>query len=82
MVPISRRMHAGALGVVPLIAAVLVFLAPVVGISAGADEYQAETFQGKGGKTLPYRFLKPRDYDKSKHYPLVLFFSWLWRKRH
>jgi len=23
---------------------------------------------------LPYRLLKPKDYDKSKHYPLVLFF--------
>jgi predicted peptidase len=34
--------------------------------------FEARTFEGEGGK-LPYRLLKPLDYDKTKKYPLVLF---------
>jgi predicted peptidase len=40
---------------------------------ARLEEYEAHTFHGKGGKTLPYRLLKPRNYDKTQSYPLVLF---------
>ncbi len=40
--------------------------------STGAAEYEVRTFTAPDGKTLPYRLLKPEDYDKSKHYPLVL----------
>ena len=37
-----------------------------------ANEYEARTFSADG-KTLNYRFLKPKGYDAAKKYPLVLF---------
>jgi predicted peptidase len=33
----------------------------------------ARVFRSEDGKTLPYRLLKPKDYDSKKKYPLVLF---------
>lgn len=40
------------------------------------DEWEARTYKDANGKTLPYRLLKPIDYDpkQDKKYPLVLFF--------
>ena len=40
---------------------------------ARADEYEARTFAGPDGATLPYRLLVPKNYDKAQKYPLVLF---------
>jgi predicted peptidase len=36
-------------------------------------DYEARVFHGGEGKSLPYRLLKPRNYDPHKTYPLVLF---------
>jgi predicted peptidase len=35
--------------------------------------FDARTFQVASGQVLPYRLLKPRNYDPGKKYPLVLF---------
>jgi len=37
------------------------------------DVFEARTFQRDGGAALPYRLLKPLDYDPQQKYPLVLF---------
>jgi predicted peptidase len=45
------------------------------GAQAGADvtdRFEARTF--KGSLELPYRLLKPKDFDAKKTYPLVIFF--------
>src|SRR5436309_14431231 len=34
---------------------------------------EKRTFTDKDGKTLPYRLLKPDNYDPNQKYPLVLF---------
>src|SRR4051794_20424151 len=51
--------------------ALLAFVAPVA--SRAADEYEPRTFTGADGAQLGYRLLKPRDFDATKKYPLVLF---------
>jgi predicted peptidase len=35
--------------------------------------FEKETFMSSSGEVLPYRILKPLDFDKSKKYPIVLF---------
>jgi predicted peptidase len=35
--------------------------------------YEKRTYKNKAGEELPYRILFPKDYDKNKKYPLVLF---------
>ncbi len=42
-------------------------------VAFGADEFEARTFAGPDGTSLPYRLLKPQPYDPAKKYPLVLF---------
>lgn len=37
------------------------------------QRFEARTFTGADGKTQPYCLLKPKDYDATKQYPLVLF---------
>ena len=37
------------------------------------DHYQARSFEGANGETIPYRLFVPPDYDAKKKYPLVLF---------
>jgi lysophospholipase L1-like esterase/dienelactone hydrolase len=39
-----------------------------------ADDFEARTFKGADGATLPYRLLTPKNYDKAQKYPLVIFF--------
>jgi poly(3-hydroxybutyrate) depolymerase len=38
-----------------------------------ADIYEARTFTGSEGDTIPYRLFVPEDYDPKKKYPLILF---------
>src|SRR4051812_3154963 len=45
--------------------------------AAGAEDVSSalerRVFTGPDGKALPYRLMKPRDYDPARTYPLVLF---------
>jgi len=38
------------------------------------DVYEAKTFQGKNGSTIPYRRYMPKKLDPEKKFPLILFF--------
>ena len=38
-----------------------------------ADYYEARTFTGSEGDTIPYRLFVPEDYDPKKKYPVFLF---------
>jgi predicted peptidase len=38
-----------------------------------AQDFEARVYKDEKGRTLPYRLLKPLDYDPGKKYPLVLF---------
>lgn len=38
------------------------------------DPFEAKMYKDAAGKTLPYRLLKPLDYDPKQKYPLVIFF--------
>ncbi|HEV3344063.1 MAG TPA: hypothetical protein VG125_27055 [Pirellulales bacterium] len=40
--------------------------------AAEEQEYEAHTHKSRDGHTMPYRLLRPENYDKSKRYPLVL----------
>ena len=42
-------------------------------LCAADDDFETRVFQGKASQTLPYRLLKPQNYDPQKSYPLVLF---------
>lgn len=37
------------------------------------EGFEARIYRDEAGKTLPYRLLKPKDYDPARRYPLVLF---------
>ncbi|HYG73798.1 MAG TPA: dienelactone hydrolase family protein [Planctomycetota bacterium] len=51
-----------------------VLLATLLSASAfGAAEFEARIFKDAGGATLPYRLLRPKNYDPKQVYPLVLF---------
>ena len=39
-----------------------------------AQDVETKIFKNKGGDTMPYRLLKPDNYDPKKKYPLVLCF--------
>ena len=42
-------------------------------VIAFADAYEARIYKDANGRTLPYRLLKPKNYDTNQAYPLVLF---------
>lgn len=42
-------------------------------VMAADDGFEARTFKGDGDQVLPYRLLKPQNYDATKKYPLVVF---------
>src|SRR3954464_3844698 len=53
-------------------------LAAAFGAAIGAGmtqaaELEARVYKDAGGKALPYRLLKPIDYDAKTAYPLVIF---------
>ncbi|MDQ3624182.1 MAG: GDSL-type esterase/lipase family protein [Verrucomicrobiota bacterium] len=50
-------------------------LAVVFVLSAAlrAEEYEPQTFGAPDGRSIPYRLLKPQDYENSRQYPLVVF---------
>jgi len=43
------------------------------GMPGSPKRFEAHIFKTAKGESLPYRLLKPPDYDSSKRYPLVLF---------
>ena len=43
-------------------------------LSAHAQEFEARIFTNAAGATIPYRLLKPDNYDAAKKYPMVVFF--------
>lgn len=51
----------------------ILILAITMSSPTRADEYEARTIT-VGAQTLPYRLLKPPGYDKTKKYPLIIFF--------
>lgn len=56
---------------VSLLTLVLLVLSPA--IAQDYSLYQKQQYTNAEGKTLPYRILYPKNYDKSKKYPLILF---------
>lgn len=56
-----------------LIAVTLLGLGGVARADGLDTLFEARTFKNSSDETLPYRLLKPRDYDPQKKYPLVLF---------
>jgi predicted peptidase len=71
-------------GLVALVGGILIFVS-----SAGADDtandnsrswaipylerWDVRVYQNEKGETLPYRLLRPKDYDAKRAYPLVVF---------
>lgn len=50
-----------------------VFILPTLTLAAQSlTQYQKREYINKDGQVLPYRLLYPKDYDKSKKYPLIL----------
>jgi len=37
------------------------------------DQFESRTFAPEAGDSIPYRLFKPRDYDPSREYPLVVY---------
>jgi lysophospholipase L1-like esterase/poly(3-hydroxybutyrate) depolymerase len=44
----------------------------LLGVIAQAQDYEARVFTAPEGGTLPYRLLKPQNYDAAQKYPLVI----------
>jgi predicted peptidase len=56
----------------PLCALAFIVMSSVVSATDNRDRFEARTF-ADGDYKLPYRLLKPKDYDAKKNYPLVIF---------
>ncbi|MBC8003645.1 MAG: phospholipase, partial [Opitutaceae bacterium] len=50
------------------------FLLLAFTVATHAQEFEARIFTNAAGATIPYRLLKPENYDAAKKYPLVVFF--------
>ena len=57
----------------PLSMALISTLQTALAADSVTDMYEAKTYQGADGQTLPYRFLTPEKIEQGKSYPLVLF---------
>ena len=60
--------------VTPAFCSIAVLAVLGLALSAKADDFSVLVYTAPDGKTLPYRLLKPKDYDPAKKYPLVIFF--------
>ncbi|HEX2948951.1 MAG TPA: prolyl oligopeptidase family serine peptidase [Armatimonadota bacterium] len=60
-----------------IVALALVMVSTVPSLAQSANDlqqrFEARIFTDANGKTQPYRLLKPKNYDATKKYPLVLF---------
>ncbi len=52
---------------------ILLALSMALVLPLRADEYEPRTFTSPDGGSIPFRLLKPQDYDPAKKYPVVLF---------
>ena len=50
------------------------FILMAFSVATQAQEFEARIFTNAAGATIPYRLLKPENYDATKKYPLVVFF--------
>jgi predicted peptidase len=55
-----------------LLSTAILFAAPAFSSTAGEASIEARLFKSQSGSTMPYRILKPANYDPKKTYPLVL----------
>ena len=53
--------------------AAVVASANTIALADPRDRFEARVYRDSSGGSLPYRLLKPKDYDAGKRYPLVLF---------
>lgn len=51
----------------------LILITYTSGISQDLSAFEKKTFSSTAGHELPYRILYPKNYDKNKKYPLLLF---------
>jgi len=56
----------------PLLSTVILFTALACSAMAGESVIEARVFKSKSGSTMPYRILKPANYNSKKACPLVL----------
>jgi predicted peptidase len=63
--------------IIPVVAAALVIVIPAVTRAMSnrklSKDFEKREFTDKQGNVMPYRLLKPENYDPDKKYPLVLF---------
>lgn len=60
-----------------VLALVVLELPRIMGVQAAenvVDRFEAREYVSPKGGKLPYRMLRPKNYDESKSYPLVLFY--------